>query len=185
MKRDLIMEQGIHKYYKVDLLAGVIGTTNINAELLLKFIGTHKRYGTRNEIGSAYVHIRQKVNDALNIPNCDRIRKTSKREVASIRKYYRYLLEQKNGSESYVLIPYKLSYIFGAIVELVEEIKATGVNIPYELQGLVNMTYAMAFYKNHKEAYYASLPLPLDKKAQCALIDDFDNPFSPLNKTFK
>lgn len=162
-----------------------MGTTNINAELLLKFIGKHKPYGTRNEVGSAYVHIRQKVNESLNIPKDDRVRKTSKREVASIRRYYKYLFAQKNGSESYVLIPYKLSYIFGAIVELVEEIKATDVNIPYELQELVNMTYAMAFYQKHKEAYFASLPLPTDKKAQCALKDDFDSPFSPLNKVFK
>lgn len=185
MDRNIIYKQGCYKYYKVALLSNVIKENNVDMDVLLTFIGKHMPYRDRNEIGSAYVRIREIVNTTLNLKKSDGFLYTSKREVASIRKYYKYLLKQESHSTKYVMIPYKIAYIFSAIIQLVEIIHNQGIDYPSEIKNLIGKEYKVAFYNDHMEAYYASFPISPNQTAQLALKSDFEGAFSPLNHIFQ
>lgn len=58
---------------------------------MFRFIGEHKPYREKGYIGSAYKQIRIKTDKALNLTVFDGALRTSKREVASVLTYYRYL----------------------------------------------------------------------------------------------
>ena len=184
MEKRLIFEQGYHKYYKIILPNNVAGKVNINAEALFRFIGEHKPYRAKSSIGSAYKQIRIRTDKALNLTPFDGVLRTSKREVASVLTYYKYLTNIEHFNESYVKIPYKIIYIFGAIKELIDEIRDEGYNIPPELKDVVGMTYQMAFYQNHRDAYDAMDRDTMICEAQLALLDDFVGIDSPLNQIF-
>ena len=181
MDRKLIYQQGCYKYYKVALLSNVVKESNTDIDVLLSFIGENMPYRNRNNIGSAYFHIREIVNRTLNLSKRDGFLYTSKREVASIRKYYKYFFKQESNSTKYVLIPYKIAYIFSAIIQLVEQIHSKGIAFPTEIQHLIGKKYKIAFYNDHMDAYYASFPIQPNQPAQLALKNDFEGPFSPLN----
>ena len=185
MNKKLIFEQGYHKYYRIALPNNVAGKINVDAEALFRFIGEHKPYREKGHLGSAYKQIRIKTDKALNLTVFDGVLRTSKREVASVLTYYRYLTDFEYFNELYVKIPYKIVYIFGAIKELVDEIRAEGHNIPTELKDVIGMTYQIAFYKNHRDAYDAMDRDTMICDAQLALRDDFVGVDSPFNQRFE
>ena len=184
MKKKTIFKQGYSKYYRIELPNNVAGNVNVNAEALYRFIGEHKPYRKKGYIGSAYKQIRIKTDKALNLTVFDGILRTSKREVASVLTYYRYFTNHNDDNEYYVKIPYKIVYIFGAIKELVDEIRAEGHNIPAELNDVIGMTYRVAFYKNHTDAYESMKRSEMVCDAQLELRDDFVGKNSPLNQIF-
>ncbi len=186
MERYLIIEQGYNKYFKIALPVNSPASENLNVEKLLIFIGEHLPYRDRNAVGSAYMAIREKTNELLKIDWRNHIVRTSKREVASIKKIYHSILKNDIGGNTYIKIPYKLEHIFKAIIIIIKEIHDNGYDIPQELAPLVNKTYLLAFYHRHCEAYDEIYPeIPMSKFAQRALNDDLHGPFSSLQTIFK
>ena len=184
MEKRLIFAEGCNKYYKASLPTGISNYGNENFYKLLQFIGMHRPYGDKNEIGSAYIVIRQRTNQLLGLSWSNRVLRTSKREVVALRRYFNK--GGKNSEELFVKIPFKVAYIFMAIAQIIEEIHSAGFDIPTSLKSLVNETYSKAFYKEYVNAYDNSKDdIPEDKAAQKALNNDFHGPFSPLNTVFK
>ena len=191
MKKEYIFNEGHNKYFKVPIKLedkdSIETRLNTDFDKLLFFIGQNRPYKNRNEYGSAYIAIKQKTNELLGLTKKDLILRTSKKEIASIRYYYKNLNIQENNKSPYVVkIPFKLEYIFRAIVILVEEIESKGIDIPDNLKHLVKQLYKTAFYNKQKEAYndkYTTIPERFI--AQRALHDDFDNPDSSLNRVFQ
>ena len=62
-----------------------------------------------------------------------------------------WILESR-GKHYYIRIPYKISYIFTAIINIVSEICQTEP-IPHELENCVGQTYGMSFYSYYIEHY--------------------------------
>lgn len=184
MDKQLILSEGYNKYYRVSLPNDTLNSENVNFDKLLFFIGTHRPYHNRNEIGSAYMAIRQRTNELLKLDWRNPVLRTSKREVAAIRVYYKQ--KSKNAGSLFVKIPFKVAYIFKAVAQIVEEIHNDGFNIATELQPLVDKTYLIAFYKEHADAYDSCRKdIPTNMQAQRALNDDFHGLYSPLNAVFK
>ena len=189
MRKELIFSENSNKYYKVPLYLNKDNTEyrcNTNFENLLFFIGQHRPCDNKNEIGSAYAIIREKTNELLGVSKKDFMRRTSKKEIASLRYFYKNLNIKKHEEFPFIAkIPFKLEYIFRAIIMILEEIEAEGNVIPRNLEHLVNQTYKTAFYKQQKEAYEERFgEIPIRFKAQRAIKDDFDSPNSSLNKKF-
>lgn len=183
MNKQLIFTEGYNKYYKVELPDQSSNINNDSFNKLLYFIGTYRPHNNRNEIGSAYVIIRQRTDGLLDLNGKHPVLKTSKREIAAIRFYYRKKDDKKN---LYAKIPFKIAFIFKAIVTIVEEIEKDGHEIPEYLVEFINQTYLKAFYKEYAQAYDNCIKtIPVEEKAQCALKDDFHGRFSPLNSIFK
>lgn len=183
MDKKLIYGQGYNKYLRISLPKETTNTVNANFDELLKFIGKYIPYKDKDPIPSAYMVIRKKTNQLLGLDWRNQILRTSKREIAALRFYYK-----NNDLEHPLLIkmPYKLAYIFKAILLLVEEIKAKGVSIPSELTPLINKTYRLAFYSQQTKAYDAiENKLHEDAEAQLALYGDLHNANSPLNQIFE
>lgn len=181
MDKKLIFAEGYNKYCRVALPDGTPNSGNTNFEKLLIFIGAHKPYSNKKEIASAYMIIRQRTNQLLNLDWKNRVLRTSKREVSAIRLYY-----QKNTNRLFVKIPFKVAYIFKAVTQIVEEIHGDGFEIPAELQPLVDKTYLIAFYKVYADAYDSCKnDIPDDMLAQRALNNDFHGLYSPLNAVFR
>lgn len=181
MDKKLIFAQGYYKYYRASLPIGTPNSGNENFENLLTFIGEQMPYKDRNAIGSAYVAIKKKTNSLLGVNWWNHVIKTSNNEIASIRFFY-----ETTDSILYVKIPYKIDYLFKAIALLVDEIKASGAEIPLNLKPLVDKTYLLAFYNPHRSAYSLNKDsIDVKHEAQKALIDDFESPVGALNQIFK
>lgn len=181
MEKKIIFNEGYNKYYKVTIAAGVAMGENFSFEKLMFFIGQHKDYG-KSEVGNAYVAIKEKTNALLGVNRKNLVLRTSKREVASLKKYFNTI---NCSGQIYVKIPFKIAYIFKAVSILVDEIHQSGFEINEDLKCFVNMTYADAFYKKHIEAYnYVENDIPEDMVAQRALADDFNGEYSSLNYIF-
>lgn len=183
MDKKLIYGQGYNKYVRISLPKETTNTVNADFDELLKFIGKYIPYKDKDPIPSAYMAIRKKTNQLLGLDWKNRILRTSKREIASLRFYYK-----TNDSEHplFLKMPYKLAYIFKAIILLVDEAKSKGAIIPRELAPLINKTYRLAFYNEQTKAYDAiKARLPIDAEAQHALNGDLHNANSPLNQIFE
>lgn len=85
MERKLIMKQGYNKYFKIALPVNAPECEHPDIEKLFIFIGTHMTYANRNAVGSAYAAIKEKTNKLLRLERNNRIVKTSKREIASVK----------------------------------------------------------------------------------------------------
>lgn len=182
MDKKIIFNEGYNKYFRVTLPTGTGHNGNDNFEKLLFFIGQHKPYKDREPIGSAYMAIRKKTNSLLGLDWRNVVLRTSKREVASLKRYFN---TDETPSSSYVKIPFKVAYIFKAISIIIEEIHQDKVEIDSNLKPFINMTYSNAFYKEYINAYDAIKDdIPVDKSAQRALNGDFHNANSPMNKIF-
>lgn len=181
MDKKIIFEQGYYKYYRASLPVGTPNSGNGNFDNLLSFIGEQLPYKDRNAIGSAYVAIKKRTNSLLGVNWWNPIIKTSNNEIASIRFFY-----ETSDSVLYVKIPYKIDYLFKAIALLLDEIKASGAEVPLSLQPLVDKTYLLAFYNPHRSAYILNKEsIDINNEAQKALIDDFESPVGALNQIFK
>ena len=95
---------------------------NANFDALLEYIGSRFPLEGRTSIGSAYVRIRKETDRLLQVSWRENWSlKTSKREIKSIRQSS-YWLPEKRGQHYYIMIPYKIGFIFTAIVNIVSEI---------------------------------------------------------------
>lgn len=183
MDKKIIFNEGYNKYFRVSLPTGTTQIGNDNFEKLLFFIGQHMPYKDKEEIGSAYMAIRKKTNALLGLDWRNVVLRTSKREVASLKRYFN---TDQNTSSIYVKIPFKVAYIFKAVSILIEEIHQDGFEIDANLKPFVDMTYSDAFYKEYINAYDDIVEdIPATKTAQRALNGDFHNANSPMNKIFK
>lgn len=57
------------------------------------------------------------------------------------------------NSKVYLKIPYKISYIFKAIIDIVDEIESNGVALPSELAHTVDVAYGIVFYGKYIDTY--------------------------------
>lgn len=131
---------------------------NINFAILLDFIDQYAPQRKNTSIhtqtiykyGNAYAYIRQKTNELLGISRTPfAYIRTSKREIKSILSHIQSLAGKK-----YIKIPYKISYIFAALIVIIEEIqKNFKVQLPTNLQSVYNLTYGLAFYSYHINVY--------------------------------
>ena len=115
MNKNTIISQGQFKYYVVDLPHNFSDSENVNFVLLLEYIGKqsiYERYG-KTDIGRAYGIIRERTNNKLGLTRKDLILRTSKREVASIRRFFDPNIIRR---QRYIKMPYKLEYIFSSII---------------------------------------------------------------------
>ncbi len=183
MDKKIIYREGYNKYLRISLPKEATNKNNEDFDELLKFIGKYLPYKDRDPIPSAYMAIRLKTNQLLGLDWRNQILKTSKREIASLRFYYK---TKDTAHPLTVKIPYKLEYIFKAINLLVDEIKNQGIEIPYRLTHLVDKTYRLAFYQEQTNAYDDIKDnFPLDAEPQRALDGDLHSPQSPLNQIFR
>lgn len=188
--KKLIIKQGRYKYFRAEKVSELDANLNFNFDLLLDFIGNqpmYEQYGSNN-IGRAYNLIRSKTNELLGLSRKNRVLRTSKREVASLRFYYGPNVAVKY---KYVKIPYKLEYIFKAIIIIINEIHMESgdlfsQNMTRELKECLNEKYVTAFCSCHKRAYDEQKnKIPNDNDAQRALDGDFHSSNSALNKHFE
>lgn len=127
--------------------------SNINFSLLLEFIEKYSEYGRETPYGNAYYRIRQKSNQLFGIGRYSpRKLKTSKWEIKSIM----CATVSKINGKAYLKIPYKVSYIFKAIIDIVNEIEENNnVKLPSNLMHTINVTYGVAFYEKYIDTYDA------------------------------
>lgn len=125
--------------------------SNINFSFLLDFIEKYSDYGKDNRYGNAYYIIRKESNRLLGVGRYSPSKlKISKHEIKSIRSSF---ISKLNGKQ-YIRIPYKISYIFKAIISIVANIKKEhNVSLSSDLQHTINLTYRIAFYEKYVEIY--------------------------------
>lgn len=120
---------------------------NQNFIELLIYIGTHINCKKKNEIGNAYACIRRETDRLLGIGiGSPRYIRTSKREIRSICSTFESILIKKYS----IKITYKASYIFKAIVNILEQIDEP---YPDKLDKCVGLMYRLAFYDKHISEY--------------------------------
>lgn len=125
--------------------------SNINFSLLLDFIDKYSDYGKEHKHGNAYYRIRKVSNQIYGVSFYSPMKlKTSKHEVKSIKKS---VVSKVNGN-NYIKIPYKISYIFKAIIAIVDDItKENNIKLPEDLKHTMNLTYGIAFYEKYIDTY--------------------------------
>lgn len=167
---------------------------NINFAVLLNFIDKYapKRKNISDdmqviyEYGNAYAYIRQKTNELLGIGRTPlHYIRTSKREIKSILFH-----TQSWTGAKYIKIPYKISYIFAAIIEIVKEIQINfHVELPENLKDTFNCTYGLAFYAYHIDVYDDCYNRILHKRNESELgyfmKSELNNDFHSENSIFR
>lgn len=125
---------------------------NIDFTNLLVFIGKNNPIGDRNAIGCAYRVIQKETDRLLHVSWLKNHNlKTSKREISSIRMS-KYWIPEGRGKHYFIRIPYKISYIFTAIINIIKKISETEA-IPHELEKCIGLAYGVSFYAYHIEKY--------------------------------
>lgn len=159
-----------------------------NFELLFKYIGENSDANRKTYEGRAYYEIRKETDNLLKVSFIkDRKLKTSKSEVKTLRKCFKNLLE-----DNYTMkIPYKISYIFKAIINIVERIETTKP-LPYELTHVIGICYGVAFYNKYINTYNKHFDkikndFLLTNYCRCRLElkNDFESPASPFAEIIK
>jgi hypothetical protein len=182
-KKNLLLHP--EKYFWIEITDPYF---NSNFLKLLKFIDSNVDYGKDHDLGNAYYCIRNRTNKLLGVgPGSPVYIKTSKREIRTIRlSVEKGLLAKKN----YLRIPYKVSYIFKAIIDIVEELSQK-VPIPSDLSQCISNTYKIAFYNKHISTYNTYFNSINENNLhdpgyaiKVALNDDFNSPNSVFNNKF-
>lgn len=177
------------KYWKFVMSDRMDDIQQSNITNLLEFIGRCLSPDAVYPIGVAYDAIQERTNKFLGVSKKNLFLRTSKREVQSIRQFYK---EKAYSKERKLMkIPYKVEGIFISIVQLVEEINKH-YPIPNRLQKVLDKTYRMAFYNqqithciaNEKKINDAELHTPGGLPAQKALLEDFNSGDSVFYKVF-
>lgn len=167
------LQQLDYRYVRITVNGEHKRYVNINFDELLEYIGNHFPINNRTPIGSAYVKIRKETDKLLQVSWSHNWKlKTSKREVSSIRRS-KYWIPEKQGEHYYIRIPYKIGFIFTAIINIVSEI-AKNEPIPTSLNNCINSTYGLSFYSYHIAAYDKEYRAHFRYDAQ--RYDNRDNP---------
>ena len=173
---------------------------NSSFGLLLNYIGKNndvpKFFSSKLDpvyvnISKAYDIIQKRTDELLGNKNLERPTiygfiikcklKTSQKEIASIR----YFINDRR--ETYARIPYRVVFIFSAIVAILKEMKNRDnpPQIPDELKEYINKTYKSAFYNKQIEAYNRKYnEFPIEDEIKRELKNDFESPDSPFRKIF-
>lgn len=172
MKKSYI-EKSLTKYIRFEVSEKVAIQGSANFEHLLEYIGENMDFGREYYVGNAFIAIRKRTDEILGVSNLKISKlRTSKTEVKSIRQCFKKINFRKKGK--YLMkIPFKVTYIFEAIISLVEDISQEKP-IPQDLLPLVGLSYGVAFYKKYIDEYSVH-------------IDEIRNDFieDPLNPTLK
>lgn len=164
---------------------------NKNFTYLLQYIGEHYPINGRNPIGCAYKKIQKETDNLLHVSwGCNWELRTSKREISSIRLAKYWLIEKKEN-HYYIRIPYKISYIFTAISNIVFDL-SNREPIPEELKACINTAYGLSFYKLHIEEYDRMYMQKFKEDANLSdaqkypslLHDEFHSPINIFQTTF-
>lgn len=166
------MEKSLTKYIRFEVDEDVALKGLDNFEHLLEYIGENMDFGRDYYAGNAYVAIKKKTNKILGVQNWKISKlKTSKNEVKSIRQCFNKIGFQKG---KYLMkIPFKVTYIFEAIISLVNDISREKP-IPQNLLPITGLSYGVAFYSKYIDEYSEHL-------------DEIKNDFNedPLNPTLR
>lgn len=160
--------------------------SNINFSLLLKFIDNYSDYGKEHVYGNAYVRIRKVTNKLLGASTASPKKlKNSKHEIRSIKNT---TISKING-KLYLKIPFKISYIFKAIIIIVDEIENQyNIKLPAELKDTIDLSYGIAFYDKFiatYDSYYSDLEENNREKIGYKLKAELYNDFHSENSVFK
>ena len=181
-----------YRYVRIRIDGDSTRYENINFTNLLKFIGENYPINNRDPIGCAYKIIQKETDKLLKVSwGSNWNLKTSKREVSSIRQAKYWLLERQEN-HYYIRIPYKISFIFSAIISIVNEIKKTKP-IPHELANCVGAVYGASFYAFHMDQYdrmyrnqFRDAARLYDARQNPALLyDEFHSPNSIFSCLFQ
>ena len=184
-----ILQKEIFKYVRFEIPNDWDNTAFDNFNNLFQYIGEHVTNNKSSFEGKAYYEIRKKTDELLGVSNYKIHKlKTSKAEIKSFRKFFSTL---KFGEKTKIIrIPYKASYIFQAIIEIVDVIRHQ-YELPQNLIKLVDMSYGIAFYSEPLRIYdmnYDTIreEYVLCKCSECCfqLKNDFHSLNSPFSKFF-
>lgn len=141
---------GLFKYMWIEIPEQYV---NYNFSELLQFIDSYSEYYEKcKPYGNAYQRIKEVANRLYGVGRYSNPKlKTSKRELRSIL----HSVTSKINGKQYIKIPYKIAYVFKAIVLIVDEIKELNniEKLPSSLESTVGLTYSAAFYAYHTTVY--------------------------------
>lgn len=138
------IEDITYKYINIRLtdedMASKLG---VNLSSLYSYIDEHKNMGRLFPYGNAYKAIKETANRLTGRKDI----KISKRQIASLRKYFTIL-----GTNKYIKIPYRLYYIFKAVFEIVDDLRIT-YPLPTDLEAFVGQMRREIFYSEQSELF--------------------------------
>lgn len=180
-----------YRYVRIRLDGQTLRYENINFTNLLQYIGKHYPMNGRDPIGCAYKIIQKETDKLLHVSwGCNWKLRTSKREISSIRLSKYWLIEGKEN-HYYIRIPYKISYIFTAIISIVHNLSNIEP-IPEELKTCINTAYGFSFYRLHIKEYDGMFmqkfkedaTLSDARKNPALLYDEFHSPVNVFQTIF-
>lgn len=115
----------------------------VNLSRLYLYIDEHINMGRIFPYGNVYKAIKEKANRLMGRSDA----KISKRQVASLRKYYTIF-----GTNEYIKIPYRLYYIFKAVFEIVDILRVD-YPLPDDLENFVGKVRRDIFYSEQSELF--------------------------------
>lgn len=115
----------------------------INLSRLYLYIDEYKNMGSIYKYGNAYRAIKIRANELYGRKKS----KISKRQVASLRKYYTVLRYKRH-----IKIPYSLHYIFRAVFEIVDELKKDHP-LPDDLECFIGRIRRDIFYHEQSDIF--------------------------------
>lgn len=187
MKKSYLKNTPI-KYIRFEVEEDIAKKDLDNFENLLKYIGNNIDFGRDNYAGNAYLAIIRRTNEILGLqnPRINRLR-TTKSEVKSIRLCSEKKI-LKNGK--YIMkIPFKVSYIFEAIISLINDI-TKDTPIPHDLIPFIGLSYGIAFYSKYISEYrdhYEEVKEDFNKNpfsASCKCKIELKNDFTSMDSPF-
>lgn len=115
----------------------------VNLSRLYMYIDEHRNMGRFFPYGNAYKAIKENANRLIGRSDT----KISKRQVASLRKFYTIL-----GTNKYIKIPYSLYYILQATFEIVDALRVS-YPLPDDLEVFVGKIRRDIFYNEQSEIF--------------------------------
>lgn len=186
MKKEYL-EMEKYKYIHFKVSSDSVSYLNNSFEKLFRYIGENIDMGRKRYEGNAYAAIRKRTDELLLISNrkCCRL-KTSKYEIKTIRKCFGHPY-----AKNYVMkIPFKSTYIFSAIIELVNDIKQRTA-FPNDLNRFISLCYGFAFYNDYIKTYescYDEIKMDYHRNemgiCMIELHNDFNSDDSPFMVEF-
>ncbi len=183
-----LLKHSIIKYMKFE--EEIPNCYNINFDYLLKYIGDNNDIcrSKDNPIANAYIAIKKKTDELLGVNYKNDPLRTRKAEIKSVRMCFKNIFDKKH---LIMKIPFKISYIFEAIICLVEQIEKR-VPLPNELACLKYETYRSNFYNSYYSKYinwYLSnegieCRADTNYKKENELYNDFNSEGSPFLHEF-